>query len=82
MKNKIMVKAWKVESFMYALTGYGINLDSLVKKESKNMQRFRWERNGVVIATYDERKQHGFVLGSAIIPLNHMVCGNILRFPY
>lgn len=82
MEDKVMVKAWKVESFMSALTGYGIDLDSLEIKHSKNWKRFSWKSNGVVIATYDERKEHGFVLESAIKPLNHMVCQKEFIFPY
>lgn len=82
MKNKVMVKAWKVESFMVALTGYGIDLDSLVMEHSKNWKRFIWKMDGVVIATYDERKEHGFVLESAIKPLNHMVGQKEFRFPF
>lgn len=82
MKNKVMVKAWKVESFMVALTGYGIVLDSLEMKHSKNWKRFAWKMDGIVIATYDERKEHGFVLKSAIKPVNHMVCQKIFVFPY
>lgn len=82
MEDKVMVKAWKVDSFMCALTGYGIDLDSLEMKHSKNWKRFSWESNGVVIATYNEKKEHGFVLKSVIKPLNHMVCQKEFIFPY
>lgn len=82
MERKILVKAWKLDSFMYALVGYGIDLDAMEMKKTKSMNRFMWLKNGEVVATYDERKEHGFVNEKFIKPLYHMVCGTIFSFPY
>lgn len=65
----IAVRAHKLDSFMLALQGFGFNLNNLAMERTGtvNHRRYRWRNaNGVMVAHYDDKRERGIVLRSAV----------------